>query len=171
MNNQVVIPIDLHFDVEKLVEIYYLVQGHIKESWDKQISITSSTGTDLFESVGRISTLSKSEKDYDVLNHKFLNTYLEQVHTTLLSKFNVIRGRIMLLSGKTCYTYHRDPTWRLHVPIITNNDSVFIVDDIVYRLSNSGQVYLVNTTLFHSAINMKDEDRVHLVYGLASENI
>jgi hypothetical protein len=29
----------------------------------------------------------------------------------------------------------------------------------------------LNTTLFHSAINMAEEDRVHLVYGLASENI
>ena len=168
MTDQVVIPIDLHFDVEKLVEIYYSVRGHIKETWDNQVSITSSTGTDLFDGIGRISTLTKSEKDYDTLNHKFVNTYLEHVHSTLLSKYNVIRGRIMLLSGKTCYTYHRDPTWRLHIPIITSNDSIFIVDDIVYRLSNLGQVYLVNTTLFHSAINMKDEDRVHIVYGLKS---
>ena len=166
MTDQVVIPIDLHFDVEKLVEIYHSVRGQIKETWENQVSITSSTGTDLFESIGRISTLFKSEKDYDKLNHKFVNTYLEHVHSTLLAKYNVIRGRMMLLSGKTCYTYHRDPTWRLHIPVITSNDSIFIVDDIVYRLSNPGQVYLVNTTLFHSAINMKDEDRVHIVYGL-----
>jgi hypothetical protein len=52
--------------------------------------------------------------------------------------------------------------------VIASNDSIFIIDDVVYRMLNLGQVYLVNTKLFHSAINMKEEDRVHIVYGLDS---
>jgi hypothetical protein len=84
MTDQVVIPIDLHFDVEKLVEIYLSVRGQIKETWHNQVSITSITGTDLFQGIGKLSTLTQSEKNYDKLNHKFLNTYLEQVHATLL---------------------------------------------------------------------------------------
>lgn len=170
MIDSVIIPVNLHFDVEKIVEVYQTVKGSVKESWDHQVSITSLSGTDLTEGIGKLNDLSHPEKDYGTLNYKFKNTYLEYLHNTLLETFPVVRGRIMLLEGKTCYTYHRDPTWRLHVPVISSNDSIFVIEDKVYRMPTLGQVYLVNTRLFHSAINMKDEDRVHLVYGLNSDD-
>jgi len=169
MTDSVIVPIDLHFDVNKIIEVYRIVEKITKESENKQVSITSLGGDDLIEGTGAIDTLAESEKEYDILNHIFKNTYIEYVHNTLLEKFPVIRGRIMLLEGKRCYTYHRDPTWRLHIPVITNKSSILIIDDIVYRLDNPGQVYLVNTKLFHTAVNMKTEDRIHIVYGLNYE--
>ena len=164
-----VIPIDLHFDVDKIIEVYRAVEKIIKAPSNKQVSITSLKGNDLIEGTGAIDTLAESEKEYDVLNDIFKSTYIEYMHNKLLEKFPVIRGRIMLLEGKRCYTYHRDPTWRLHIPIITSKYSILIIDDVVHRLPTLGQVYLINTTLFHTAVNMKFEDRIHIVYGLNYE--
>jgi hypothetical protein len=169
MSEQVIIPIDLEFDAAKIIEVYDTIESTIKETIDKQISITSMSGNNVLEGIGKISSLTGSEKEHQTLNNVFKNTYIEHVHNTLLNNFEVFRGRVMLLEGKKCYTYHRDPTWRLHIPVITNESSIFLIEDVVYRLSNPGQVYLVNTKLFHSAINMKLEDRVHLVYGLNYE--
>lgn len=170
MTSSAIVPIDLQFDIHKIIEVYNSIEDVLKETIDKQVSITSISGNDLTEGIGRISSLSASEKEHNTLNSVFKNTYIEYVHNTLLSRFEVFRGRIMLLKGKSCYTYHRDPTWRLHIPVITNQYSILLIEDVVYRLSNPGQIYLVNTKLFHSAINMTLDDRVHLVYGLNYEN-
>jgi hypothetical protein len=170
MTDSTVIPVNLYFDVDKIVEVYHSLEDRIKETMDKQVSITSRNGNDLSEGIGKIADLIHPEKDYDILNDIFKDTYIEYVHNTLLNYFPVVRGRIMLLLGKTCYTYHRDPTWRLHIPVLTNKDSILIIEDRIYKLQNLGQVYLVNTKLFHTAVNMKFEDRVHLVYGLNSDD-
>jgi len=158
-------PIDLHFDVEKIIKVYDDV-WHLENPENHQISITSVDGKDTGSGIGNIDSLNFEESRYNVLNEVFKNTYMEYVHNTLLEKFEIVRGRFMTLIGKTCYTYHSDPTWRLHIPVVTNVGGIFVIDDKVFRLENTGQVYLVNTTIVHSAINMSMKDRLHIVYGL-----
>jgi hypothetical protein len=154
----------IRFDVDKILDVYKLVESY--KTADNQIAITSYSGSDLLSGVGRIESLHHQEKDYSKLNSPFIGTYLEEVHNTLVSEFNVVRGRFMNLPGKRCYTYHVDPTWRLHIPLIANPSSIFVIADKVYRLPNMGSVYLINTTIVHTAINMSVYDRLHIVYGM-----
>lgn len=168
-SNQVVIPVDLQFDADKLIDVYKKVE-YLVNSADKQLSITSINGNDIVGGTGLIEKLAAPECDYNKLNDIFKGTYLEEVHNTLVEKFNVIRGRYMTLMGRKCYSYHEDPTWRLHIPLITFPTCIFLIEDKVYRLHNVGQVYLVNTTLTHSAMNMTLNDRIHIVYGMKDYN-
>lgn len=52
---------------------------------------------------------------------------------------------------------------RVHIPIHTNNNSMWIIDGQEYRME-PGWAYLVNTTLPHSLENKGSTDRIHL-YG------
>ena len=67
------------------------------------------------------------------------------------------------MKPKTCYTYHKDYTKRIHIPIITNEKCMFIIDDEVVRFPADGDYYLVDTTKMHTAINASFEDRIHIV--------
>ena len=101
-----------------------------------------------------------SEKDFCQIHEKFLNTEFENI----INDFKLYRSRIMIMEGKTCYSFHADSTWRLHVPIVTNNDCVFYFPEYNqhYHLE-LGTVYLVNTTEKHTFINASQNQRVHMV--------
>ena len=100
------------------------------------------------------------EKDFCQIHKKFINTQFEN----LINDFKLYISRIMIMEGKTCYSFHADSTWRLHVPIVTNNDCVFYFPEYnqQYHLE-LGKVYLVNTTNKHTFINGSTNSRIHLV--------
>lgn len=101
-----------------------------------------------------------SEKDFCQIHEKFCNTQFENI----IDHFQLYRSRIMIMEPKTCYSFHADSTWRLHVPIATNNDCVFYFPEYnqQYHLE-LGKVYLVNTTEKHTFINCSTNSRIHLV--------
>lgn len=100
------------------------------------------------------------EKDFNQTHEKFINTPFEN----LINDFKLFRTRIMIMQGKTCYSFHADPTWRLHVPIFTDKDCVFYwpKHKEQYHLE-LGKVYLINTTEKHTFINSSAISRWHLV--------
>lgn len=71
--------------------------------------------------------------------------------------------RLMVLRPKTCYTYHIDKSRRVHIPLITNEQNFFVVDDTVFRLPADGSVYEVDTTKIHTFVNASVEKRIHIV--------
>lgn len=75
------------------------------------------------------------------------------------------RARLLSLNPKECYTYHRDidNIIRIHVPVITNDNCLFINNDIVGRMPEAGTMYLFNTLVKHTALNASREKRTHLV--------
>lgn len=81
----------------------------------------------------------------------------------IIEMLGIYRTRVLRLKPKTCYTYHTDRTKRIHIPLITNNKCMFIIDDKVYRYPADGNYYEINTTLLHTAINASREDRIHIV--------
>lgn len=101
-----------------------------------------------------------TEYDFDQIHKSFINTEIEKI----VKDFKLIRTRCMFKEGKTCYSFHADPTWRLHVPIWTNKNCVFYFPKHKqqYHLE-SGKVYLVNTKETHTFINSSDNVRWHLV--------
>jgi hypothetical protein len=56
---------------------------------------------------------------------------------------------------------------KIHVPLITNPDVVFFVEDVQYTLS-VGKAYELNNLLPHSVENRSDSDRVHFIFDVYS---
>lgn len=86
------------------------------------------------------------------------------------SKYQIGRIRVMRITGRSCYSWHRDPTPRLHIPLITNSAAFVIVQDQSKHL-DCGSLWWVNTTFNHTAINCHTQDRWHLVYEVSSTPI
>jgi hypothetical protein len=106
-------------------------------------------------------------KEYTVLNEMLKGTYLEKVHDTVAKDYNFGRLRLMKLSGRQCMSLHVDLERRIHVPIVTNENCLMIVDDEVIHMPADGNAYVVDTKKRHTALNSnKDFDRIHLMFDL-----
>jgi hypothetical protein len=110
---------------------------------------------------GRISTLKvKEEADYCHLNPRLKGTELER----LINEYQGFRTRIITLTGRKCYSVHADPGFRIHVPIVTNDQAwmVWPYNNYSSKLE-IGHSYLTNTTKNHTFLNGSLEDRIHIV--------
>ena len=84
---------------------------------------------------------------------------------SVVEQFNLTRARIMKMVKGTAYGIHVDNTPRIHIPLESNENCIFIIDDIVHRMPADGSVYWVNTTKPHTAVNANTERfiRTHLM--------
>jgi hypothetical protein len=96
----------------------------------------------------------------------FAGTYFEHVHTELAKRFTIGRMRVLAKDIYTCNSWHRDPEPRLHIPIITNPGSLFIVNHHVTHLPADGSVFFTDTRGYHTALNGGGDVRVHIVAAL-----
>lgn len=55
---------------------------------------------------------------------------------------------------------------RLHVPLATDEDCLFIEDDVVFRMTH-GEVWMLDVSRLHSAGVLSDRPRVHLLLDFA----
>jgi len=111
------------------------------------------------------------ELQFSELNPALAGTYFEHVHKELTSRFPIGRTRILSKPQYNCNSWHRDPEPRLHIPILTNPGSLFIVNHHATHLPADGSVYFTDTRGYHTALNGGDDNRVHLVAALAFEQI
>lgn len=174
LSDSAVVPISgAVFDVDQIIKVYNdCIKSVFKNHLQLQVAITSSNGKTYSTDEQKISNVSLGvgENQYSMLNEFFIGTYVETVHNTLYEMFGVTRGRFMTLNKKKrAYSYHSDLTPRLHIPVTTNRDCKFIVDDVVYHLPDVGQLYMVDTTRPHSALNLGYEERLHIVYGITDK--
>lgn len=67
------------------------------------------------------------------------------------------------------HTDELGPDWvtRIHVPLLTNSDAMFITGDVVRRLQ-VGLAYEINTRERHAVWNAGSTPRVHLMFDLHS---
>ena len=81
----------------------------------------------------------------------------------------IFRVRLSRLAAGTSINPHRDKgdTWaigkiRLHIPIVTNEDVWFFIDDqrVIMR---EGELWYADVSPLHSVNNRSDQDRVHLM--------
>ena len=112
---------------------------------------------DPFYGIGRLSKVSHREDEFIVPNFNIDYT------NSVLKKLGMYRSRLMTMRETSCYSYHKDPTKRIHIPLITNDKCFMVIDDIVHRYPADGNYYIVDTTKMHTAINGSWEDRVHIV--------
>ena len=112
-----------------------------------------------------------AEDQFSEFNPKFAGTYFEEVIGELKKRFPIGRTRILSKGLYNCNSWHRDPEPRLHIPVITNPGSLFIVNHHVTHLPADGSVYCTDTRGYHTALNGGDTHRVHIVAALAYEQV
>lgn len=141
-------------DIERI-----LLELELLPKYDTQISLQGIKGiNDPNYGTGRLMDLNNSEKDFiEPLFPQMKYTY------SILNELKMFRTRIMRMNEKTCYSYHKDPTKRVHIPLITNENCFMVIEDKIYRYPANGNYYLVDTTKKHTFINASFEKRIHLV--------
>lgn len=102
----------------------------------------------------------KDEKKYSYINSELKNTELEK----LIKKYNGFRSRIMIMHPRHCYSVHSDPTPRLHIPIVTNDQCWMIWPNKkeCYQL-HERMIYWTDTRVNHTFLNGGTEKRIHVV--------
>ena len=104
-----------------------------------------------------------NENLYTEFVKDFEHTYFKEVYDILSSKFKLGRVRILLKEPRTTLSWHRDPEPRLHIPIITNQGCLQVIENVAKHLPADGSVWITNNTKYHNAFNGGEENRVHLV--------
>ena len=82
---------------------------------------------------------------------------------SIIKELGMYRTRIMKMASKYCYSYHWDRTQRVHIPLITNENCFFVIEDEVVRTPADGNHYLIDTRKKHTFVNASFEDRWHIV--------
>ena len=111
------------------------------------------------------------ETDFSEFNPEFAGTYFEHVHSEIAKRFPIGRTRVLSKGLYNCNSWHRDPEPRLHIPVITNPGSLFVVNHHVTHLPADGSVYFADTRAYHTALNGGETRRVHIVAALAYEQV
>ena len=106
------------------------------------------------------------EAAFTELDSVFGDTYFAHVHAELCARFRIGRMRILSKGLYNCNSWHRDPEPRLHIPIITNPGSLFVVNHHCTHLPADGSVYFTDTRNYHTALNGGLYHRVHIVAAL-----
>lgn len=163
----------------------YKVIKHLRQEYPDryQFSVTNEhDDDDLFASVGRIE--SGMISIYNKLHSIFKNTIIHQI---VDSYPDFYRWRLLVLDHKSTYSVHKDGiqgqyhNHRIHAPIVTNDDCymMFCEHDlekaqgnepyagqqrIKYYQMKPGNIYKVDTTHYHTAVNYHGSlERIHLV--------
>ena len=103
------------------------------------------------------------EANFTALNPLFAGTYFETVLEEMRSVVRLGRVRVLSKEVYNCNSWHRDPEPRVHLPIVTNPGSLFIVNHHCTHLPADGSVYFTDTRGYHTALNGGPGPRVHLV--------
>lgn len=96
----------------------------------------------------------------------FDDTYFRDVYDELTARTPIGRMRILWKGLYNCNSWHRDPEPRIHVPVISNPGSLFVVNHHVTHLPADGSVYFTDTRGYHTAMNGGMTDRVHIVAAI-----
>lgn len=131
---------------------------------DNQIMLQSRDGKDFYTGLLQIDKLpdGSSEDDFNKLN---VCAYSEIAR--FIQAEGLTRTRLMVLPPKGCYTFHFDPTPRIHL-VVETNEWAFMTDDKwrLFHVPDNGYPYYFDTTKPHTAINSSLEPRIHIV-GIA----
>jgi|AntAceMinimDraft_5_1070358.scaffolds.fasta_scaffold05849_3 quercetin dioxygenase-like cupin family protein len=101
--------------------------------------------------------------DYDVPTPA-LTGYFKEIHNFLVANnCNPRRMRLSCLTpGRTIPKHSDGGGFKLHIPIVTDPDVVFNVNNKNYILEE-GNVYIVDVGVHHFYVNNSDIDRWHLI--------
>ena len=161
----------LHFDTNRLKED---VQKVMNTNWVDHYNQNDYDGK--WTSIALMSANGKSDNIYafnfdskEIIATDALNACL--YFKEILDSFHFEKAAVRLLNlavsaqikphSDHCLGYE-DGFFRLHIPIITNPDVIFILDD-KRLIMNEGECWYINANFTHSVANNGIEDRIHLV--------
>lgn len=144
--------------------------------WDEQISLQGFGDGDYITPT--IGWKRKEINEEDCIHFNFDLPYTNKI----IKDLGMYRTRLMRMHPRSIYSYHWDKTPRLHIPLITNTHCIFMFDKVlkeisepyheqdiastpknIFHLPADGNMYFLDTTMMHSAINFSPFERVHIV--------
>ena len=140
----------------------FLGRASLYYDWDKSYIENGKIVTPL-----RVPPL--KEEQFTTLCSAFKGTLFEEVYNALSEKYTLGRVRLMNSQPKTCLSWHKDDTNRIHYPIKTQEGCMMIIQDEVKHLEQN-KWYHTNTTVKHTAVNASKETRLHLVACVLKEH-
>jgi hypothetical protein len=148
------------YDLEKVrAEVAVLLEAH--ELHDNQIMLQSLDGKDFYTGITQVSKIPEGivENDFDKLN-----VHEDSEIARFINDLGITRARLLVLPEKTCYTFHFDPTSRIHL-VVKTNEWAFMADEKwrLFHMPDDGYPWYVDTTYPHTAINSALEDRIHIM--------
>tara|TARA_R110002074_G_scaffold360061_1_gene532649 strand:- start:6 stop:494 length:489 start_codon:yes stop_codon:yes gene_type:complete len=116
-------------------------------------------GTNSLKDNKPASSALKPYKATDFTEFNFNLPYINHI----IEELNLCRTRVLVLHPKTCYSLHKDPSKRIHIPVVTNEKCWMIVNKEIMHLPADGRYYEIDTTQEHTALNGSWEARTHIV--------
>jgi hypothetical protein len=105
--------------------------------------------------------------EYEVFKNEF--KIIKNRLTKIYGKGSIIRAILVLLKSNSKIDKHIDTgkslsiCHRVHVPIITNKDVLFDIDNEIKNLKEGEMWEINNSEKSHSVINNSNIDRIHLI--------
>ncbi len=161
----------MHFDPAKLKEdlrkvmdtpwIDHYNQNDYDGKWSS-IALMSPDGKS--DNIYAFNANSKEITATDVLDScSYFEDILDSFHfeKAAVRLLNLAAGAQIKPHSDYCLGYE-DGFFRLHIPVITNQEVVFILDD-KRLIMNEGECWYINANFTHSVSNNGTDDRIHLV--------
>jgi hypothetical protein len=104
-----------------------------------------------------------AEMQFGFINPKLTGSVIERWLTSF--PMPLYRARLMLARPGSCYSVHQDPHPRIHIPLVTHPQCLFVFPalSVVNHLPADGHSYWVDTRHFHTFANGSSENRLHIV--------
>ena len=161
----------LKMDVEKILNKNWINHYNTNDysgKWNA-ISLLSQGGKS--ENITGFNTVSESVTYTEIINSC---PYLKEIIDGFLFEKTTVR-LLRLASGAIIKPHtdtelgYEDGCFRIHIPVITNPNVEFILDN-QRLLMNEGECWYINANFTHSVVNNGREDRIHLVIdGIRNE--
>lgn len=167
-----------YFDVQKLQEDLHKV---MTAKWVDHYNQNDYDGK--WTSIALMSANGKSDNIYafnfdskEIITTEALSSclYFKEILNSFLFEKSAVRLLNLSIGAQIkphidhCLGYE-DGFFRLHIPIITNPDVVFILDG-KRLIMNEGECWYINANFTHSVANNGSADRIHLVIdGIRNE--
>ena len=156
--------LDYKFNLDALTKDVYTVIETAGWGDKNQICLTHPENQEswFIGSGGLITT-----KNFTVMNNFLVGSYYEQVHNTIKKDFLFTRVRLMNLVAGQCMSLHTDTQPRIHIPVVTNEQCLMIIDNEVKHMPAKGSAWLTNTLKTHTALNANlTMNRIHILFDL-----
>ena len=119
--------------------------------------------TDPFEACGKTAELKKSETEYTVPLFDIPYT------NSIIKELGLYRTRLMNMKPVSCYSYHKDYSKRIHIPLITNEKCFFVINGEAVWTPADGNYYEIDTTQMHTFVNGSFQHRLHIVGNIGRQ--
>jgi hypothetical protein len=166
------------FDTERLKKDVQMVMG---QNWTDHYNTNDYEGS--WTSVALMSVGGKADNIYALNTGSEKIAYTEILNSCAYFKeildgflFEKTSVRLLRLAVGAEIKPHRDyclgyedGCFRLHIPVITNSEVEFILDD-TRLIMNEGECWYIDANFIHSVANRGSADRIHLVIdGIRNE--